>query len=263
MKFLSVVISTVLERFTVAFSLGREIIELGLDVVLVVQKSDIYKLVNIEGVQVVYSREVGLSKSRNIGLKMTNSSYVWLIDDDIGVDKSNLEIVLNKLKIEKPDIYIGRIGCSDMDGYYKNYNKIKKIHRLSMLRISSIEIILRKNFVLNSNIKFNENIGLGTEYPSGEENVFLLDCFDSGARMLVGNEIIAYHPCSFPHGRLSRNWMNPGIPKSKGVIARRIGGVSGFALLVRWVFRAIMGGVPAGLALNILKGYFHGRQILK
>ena len=151
------------------------------DIVVLVQKptqssADIAAESNIN---IVILDNVGLSKSRNAAIKHANSDFIWFLDDDVQLSDSDINDVLVLINSNEADFYRAKIGCIEWhDKTFKKYEPINKPNKLHLLKISSIEIIANLNFIKNKQIKFNENIGLGTKYQCNEENNFLIDAWE-------------------------------------------------------------------------------------
>jgi hypothetical protein len=81
-----------------------------------------------------------------------------------------------------------------LNKFYKNYqiNTTTKLSKLQTLKVSSIEIFVPKS-VIDKNIKFDEKFGLGTNFPSGEENIFLFDLLENKFEIIYYPDVIVYH----------------------------------------------------------------------
>ncbi len=84
--------------------------------------------------------------------------------------------------------------------------------------ITSFEIALRKDSV-KGKIWFNENFGIGSTFPSGEEDVFIKDCLDAGLKGLFLPITIARHDGTTTS---ERNLMLPTRPQTKGAVFLRL-----------------------------------------
>ena len=254
-----IAISSVEENRERALRLAKTLQSYGAEVVLVLQGSADHMEDSIGGLRILFRRDRGLSKSRNLGLSNLGSEYVWFLDDDVEVSKKMYAQTIAEIESMRPDVMIGRIGCTDCDGYYKNYNRQRVPRRLRLLRVSSIEIIVRRNFIVRNRIVFDAHLGLGSSLPSGEENCFLLDCEENNAVICYTKLSIVAHPCDESNRAISEDWARAGIPYSKGIIARRVGGLIGLLTLSWWVLRALADGVPLQIARGALSGYRSGK----
>jgi len=193
-------------------------------------------------VTVYYQSKKGLSKSRNYAIEKALGDYVWFLDDDVILKESFIVDFISD-KFRGYDLVFGKIYCSDINEAYKKYSR-KRYRRYEMLRVSSIEIIVRREFLINNEIYFDESLGLGARYPSGEENIFLLGCYDANASIIEIDEYCIYHPCNEEKREPKLLWAKPGYPYSKFNVARNLGGLLGLVYALRTCFRAIMAGVP-------------------
>lgn len=61
----------------------------------------------------------------------------------------------------------------------------------SSMRVSSVEIAMRRDRIVAQNIYFNENFGSGAKYQMGEENIFLFNCLKKNLKLFYIPKIIA------------------------------------------------------------------------
>ena len=57
------------------------------------------------------------------------------------------------------------------------------MNMLNISKAASVEVTFKREKVLNAGISFNNNIGLGTSFPTGEENAFLADALRAGLKI--------------------------------------------------------------------------------
>ena len=212
-----------------------------------------------DGIRIEYLDTLGLSHSRNAALEMSQGEFVWFLDDDVGLNNEDLHWLLQKLE-DDTAIHIGQIRCSDCDNLYKDYSRSRQ-GKIGALRTSSIEIIAPRNKILHAGVHFNTQIGLGTPFPSGEENLFLLDALGSGLEFKHLNRAIISHPCLLEERKPGNSWKNQGLVRSKGIIARHVGGLSGIVLAIWWGARAAYyNRTPIGM-LWVLSALFRGKSV--
>lgn len=252
---LTLAVSTVYERREHALAVFQDLPQEVKDRVecIVICQNDLEKddQLNVNGVQVYYQPCKGLSKSRNLAINNASGKYIWFLDDDVILNSTFINDFVNGA-FYNYEVILGKIYCSDIERRYKRYQG-ERTKRLHMLRVSSIEIIVKKEFVVSKGIYFVEELGLGAKYPSGEENVFMLDCFDKGARIIEVDTYNIYHPCLEEKRMPAVLWAKPGYPQSKKQVARRLGGILGLAFSLRVCVRALLSGVPLNSILKFFK----------
>lgn len=122
----------------------------------------------------------GLSKSRNIALKNMQAEICLLGDDDERFKAECEAMVIDAFeKLPEADIIAFQIGNLKK----KLPTKVCKIGKIKSLRLSSVQLAFRAESIIKNNIKFDEAIGAGTLYSSGEENKFLFDCLSRGLKI--------------------------------------------------------------------------------
>ena len=232
--------------------LNHEILKEIHETIIVVQsfkgfESEIEILKGI-GCNVIIDYQLGLSRSRNLAIKACESDFFWILDDDVFTNIEMIRIIKESIVKQNSDIYTFRIGRENT--FYKKYSNKKYINRINSLKISSIEIVASKKMVDKYSIKFNENFGLGSTYPSCEENLFLLDCFDSGAHIIHVPKIVVFHnDLSTGYSEINYNAL-----VAKGFICQKFG-IIGLILLFRWYFRFSLKYRNIFLFKYFIKGY--------
>jgi hypothetical protein len=139
--------------------------------------------------EIIKLSKKGLSYSRNKAYKYIrkDTTYITFSDDDCWYP-NNMVAKINKIIYNDKQCFCFRIFDPPKNKFYKKYNisPIEGLSKLQSLKVSSIEIFVPKSIV-DKNITFDEKFGLGTLYPSGEENIFLFD-------LLKHKYIINYYP---------------------------------------------------------------------
>jgi glycosyltransferase involved in cell wall biosynthesis len=165
----------------------------------------------------------GISKSRNTALKNSEGDTIVIGDDDVTYLSNSIEVIRDCFNKRSTDIGIFQIKTPDGRAYKKyKANPFKLSHQLDIMRVSSIEIVARRNSILKNRCFFNENLGLGADYSSGEEVLFLNDCFKKKL-------VITYMPIPYV--------MHPFESSGKIIEADKViaDGIS-FARLFPWLF---------------------------
>lgn len=145
-------------------------------------------------VKYVLTNTRGLSVSRNLALKMATGDVVLISDDDVRFDENIYKKIILAYDLhENADAITFKISTGMCD--YKSYCNFTFKHSWkSLFSVSSIEITAKLDSIRRYNLFFDERFGLGAEYPSSEENIFLLDLKKLGMNIFYHPEIIVYHP---------------------------------------------------------------------
>lgn len=142
--------------------------------------------------RVLSYNEKGLSRSRNRAIENCNGEICIIADDDLTyVDDYENIISKSYEKFKDADI----IAFTVKNQMNKNVSKInrQKIGFLHSMQLCSVQLTFKKNSLLNSNIKFDEKFGTGSEkYIMGEENIFLFDCLNKKLKIYYVDETIAF-----------------------------------------------------------------------
>lgn len=137
-------------------------------------------------ITLVESNKRGLSKSRNLAIKYSTADICLIADDDEKFEDNYKDIILKSYeKYPEADIIafqVKRVGNSSREKIFRDKKSWENY--ITSMKISSVEISFKRNAIVNNNIKFNENIGAGTEFSNGEENVFLYEALQKGLKIL-------------------------------------------------------------------------------
>nr|WP_251068899.1 glycosyltransferase [Shewanella sp. NKUCC06_TVS] len=181
---LSIAVSTISNRIEKMSLLPYE----GVQYVIVHQEPDevsstyLESLINRSDVIYVPLMEKGLSVSRNVALEHADGDYVMIMDDDVTFSIVDIYTLLSRVKEDDVDVatYYHRYTNGNSTLRHKRtfwHNKF------NIANPSSIDICVKRSSILKAHLKFDELFGLGSQYPSGEEMIFLSDCLDN--RLLV------------------------------------------------------------------------------
>ena len=202
---------------------------------------------------VIIDKGLGVSRSRNLALERSQSDFIWFMDDDVIIKENAIMKVKQYIEEGTADIYTVRTMCGEINHPYKNYSNKTRLKRRDIVSISTIEIIASRQYIIDSQVKFNASMGLGTKFPSCEENIFLLDLFDLGAEIQHIPEYVQNHP----YINRTISFSNPDILFAKGVFCKRYNGLMGVLLLLFWLIRASWNGARFRDSFQLVAGYLY------
>ncbi len=161
---------------------------------------------------------LGLSKNRNNSLSKATAPIILISDDDVDYTAEGLRLVM--------DSFAENSGIDIITFEYvsKSHKKFYPGRQFSLdipekgYFITSFEIALKRDAIVGK-IWFNESFGIGAQFPSGEEDVFLKDCLDAGLKGIFLPSVIARHDGTTTS---MRNLMQASRPLTKGAVFRRL-----------------------------------------
>ncbi|QDP01788.1 glycosyltransferase family A protein [Thalassotalea sp. PS06] len=206
-------------------------------------------------VKLIVDTKMGISHSRNQVITNSAGCFIWFLDDDVWLDRNDIENLLAKLcKPDCPEVLRVQIGCIENHSKrYKAYGNNHQLSRLQLLQVSSIEVIVNRAFILKYQIRFNENFGLGTALPATEEVNFLLDIYRYQGVVVNLPKVFVYHSCC-EQGRILAN---EGIFLARGATASRFGTL-GLAIIFRWACRYFIRYRQLSYVKSLIQGYYQG-----
>lgn len=144
-------------------------------VVSQMEAEDLYY--SFHGIDVYSRKNKGLSKSRNIAVDKCDTEWIWFQDDDIELILDRFKFFLNRLRNIRSNVLLVKVASRESpEEGFKDYHRYAVQSFLLAMRVSSIEIVAKVDFLRKYNLRFDENLGLGSALPSCEENLFFYDC---------------------------------------------------------------------------------------
>lgn len=233
------------------------------DLILSIESvSTIIELELQPNIEYIKDQSKGLTISRNIAIRKTQTRYMWVMDDDIQFIPDALQKVINNLESDNAICHtfesLKPLG-SRRALYPKNGSKIEGKY---ILRVASFEMILDVNQLKQRNIFFREDMGVGGNAINlGEESVLIADILRSGGDVIHHSTPVNVHP-EISTGTL----VNSQNIFSKGVVIKRVfSGYQAIYFYLRDVNRIIrnrsgeFGEMPYRISLikSLSKGLFY------
>lgn len=149
-----------------------------------------------ENQKIISVADKGLSKSRNMAINNAKGDVCVIADDDLIYLPDAVEKITNEYRKDNElDVAIFQVITPEGEPYKKYKSKSFQLNNAwDQYRVSSVEITFRRERILEKGIRFNENLGLGAPYTSGEEAVFIHDCVKSGLKVQYFPVPIVEHP---------------------------------------------------------------------
>lgn len=190
-------------------------------------------IIPVKNANTINMYTTGLSLSRNQALNKASGDICLISDDDLTYIP-NIDQSIQKIFNQYPDADIITFKISkseDLD--YKKYPDKPFYHNIrTLMKVSSVEIAIRRE-VIDSNLRFDENFGLGAKYPTGEEVIFLTDALKQGKSILFYPLNIAIHPEVSSGSDYSVN----NLAKAKGAMLYRIFSAKSYLLCLAFALK--------------------------
>ena len=171
---LEIMVST-MNRSNLSF-LGKMLpnMDLSLYSILIINQTKLNKdlVSTTEGIRVINSREFGLSKSRNLAIKNAVGDILVIADDDIEYLLDFDKTILQAYKEYHQASLISFQFLDENDQFQKNYPKSEGYTTSTKQPLTSMEMTFRRKGIIDKGIRMNENFGLGSTFPSAEEQIF-------------------------------------------------------------------------------------------
>ena len=183
----------------------------------------------------VHADGIGCSNSRNATMDLCTGDVYTFTDDDCWYKDDSLEIVKKYFEKYDPDVcsfqHYDPVQKKSTIDYPKE--KILGISKRQVLKQATLDMWFSSKSIDPHKNKFDERFGIGTEYNSGEENIYLMDAYNSGCRKIFYfPEITAYHPYK------AVNYIDEKSMIGKGPLFKRLfGNTMGRIMFIAFAFK--------------------------
>lgn len=159
--------------------------------------------------RMIYTKERGLSRSRNMAIKYASGDICLVCDDDEVLESDYVDKITKAFEINKNiDIIAFRLNHPTKKFSMKTHS----INILKCAKIGSWQISFRRSKIYNK-VRFCEKMGSGTGNGGGEENKFLVDCIKKGLKIIYVPDLIAtvaQTQSMWFHGYTKKYWIDRG-----------------------------------------------------
>lgn len=180
-------------------------------------------------IKLINTSDRGLSKSRNLAIEKSDADIIIFADDDFRYADGYSDMIINAYsRFDKADAVI--FGAVRNDGFVYRQIPNGKVSSKYKYSINSIRITAKRRSIIDKNLSFDENFGSGTEIGSGEDTIFVSDCFAKKIGIYSENSLLCK---GIEENRPSTWWCgyNDDFFKNRGKIFKRLSGLYFFMVL--------------------------------
>ncbi|WP_099321196.1 glycosyltransferase family A protein [Anaerococcus sp. Marseille-P3625] len=148
--------------------------------------------VNDKKIRMISTDTRGLGLSRNLAILNSKADILVFADDDEVFEEGYNNKILSEFKAYPDvDFFIFKTII------YQNDEKIIKVKEDSNLKFykslkyGSVHFAFKKEAIRRNNISISTYFGAGTDNGSGEDSLFIRDCFKKGLRLRTSTKLIA------------------------------------------------------------------------
>jgi len=136
-------------------------------------------------VRMVSSATVGVGKNRNIGMAAARGDIILFADDDIVYYDSGLKGVKEAFaQLPDADVILFNIDYTKKGVVFdRRREPVRKRHLWNALRFGACRMAIKRESIEKAGITFSTLFGGGCKYGSGEDSIFLCDCFKKGLKV--------------------------------------------------------------------------------
>lgn len=132
---------------------------------------------------IINSSKRGVGVSRNMCIDNSFGDIVLFSDDDIVYEEGFREKVSNEFeKHPEAEMIMFNMDVCEERRTYLNEG-FKKLGRYNIGRYPAYSIAVKRDVLIEKNIRFSELFGGGAKYSNGEDSLFLKDAFDKKTAM--------------------------------------------------------------------------------
>lgn len=147
---------------------------------------------NFGTVKMISTNTRGVGLNRNIALLAAEADILVFSDDDMQYYDGTLERVKTAfLNNPKADVIIFSLDITKNGQIVRRkYNKNKRAHLWNSMKYGTCAIAVRRKSLIKANMKFNELFGGGCPFSSGEDSLFIKDCFKNHLKVYTDSYVL-------------------------------------------------------------------------
>ena len=134
----------------------------------------------------------GVGINRNLALQLATADIVLFADDDIVYYDGDLQRVIDAFAL-LPDadvIFFGIDMTRKGAVFDRRRNTVKRLHLWNSLRYGACRMAVRRSAIVKNRLSFSVLFGGGCIYGSGEDTLFIRDCFRAGLRVYAHDYVL-------------------------------------------------------------------------
>lgn len=134
----------------------------------------------------------GVGINRNIAIMASTADILLFADDDITYNDGYEKEVINAFKRWPHADIICFNMCFTKNGKIVGckHNQNKRLHIYNALRHGAASIAVKRESIIKSNIYFSSLFGGGCLYGSGEDSLFIVQCFEKGLNIYSSSYVL-------------------------------------------------------------------------
>ncbi len=202
--------------------------------ILIVNQTTKDKLLKSDdpNIRVVNAFETGLTQSRNLAIQHAVGDVCLIADDDVVYENGFHKHIL-EAHSKQPHADIITFQMTDDDGnLYRDYPEIIHHNKDTVRTANSVVISFKRKNLVQSNVRFNTNFGLGTTFQTGNEYVFLRNALKGQLQLTFVPKVILSHP-KFSSGT---DVGSDKVLYARAAIFYKYSGLIGYLRLLKHVF---------------------------
>lgn len=136
-------------------------------------------------IKMITTATKGVGLNRNIALMAADAEIILFSDDDVVYNDGTAEAVVKAFEDNpKADVIIFSMDIIKNGAVTeKRHLQRRKLHVWNAMRFGTYTVAVRRDAILKNNITFHQYFGGGCPFSSGEDSLFIKNCFDSGLKV--------------------------------------------------------------------------------
>lgn len=143
-------------------------------------------------IRFISCNEKGVGLSRNNALMRSHGDIILFADEDEVFEEDYEKKVLSEFeKYQDADIIFFNVQSLNEDRPIDQITKEKRMRLLDSMRFGTVRIAAKRKRIIENNIFFSLLFGGGAKYGSGEDSLFIKNCFDKKLKAYSSTKLIA------------------------------------------------------------------------
>lgn len=145
-----------------------------------------------KSIRLINCKDKGVGLSRNNALMRSRGDIILFADEDEIFEKDYERNILEEFeKNEDADLIFFNVESLNANRPLQQIKKEKKLHLFEAMKFGAVRIAVRREKIIENNIYFSLLFGGGAKYGSGEDSLFIRECFSKKFKAYSSTKLIA------------------------------------------------------------------------
>lgn len=126
----------------------------------------------------------GVGNSRNLAVSKSRGEILLFSDEDMVYDEGYQQKIAEQFcALKDADMILFNVKSLNEQRPLAETQTVRRVHWINCFRYGAVQMAVKRDFIINSGLRFSARFGPGAEYGAGEDSLFISDALKHGGRI--------------------------------------------------------------------------------